>query len=424
MEWLTKAGNRAAAFLQSLSPTARVMVGISLLAIGGGLLYLSSAAFQERSEYLLGGRSFSDREIDRIQTAFARAGLNGWQVEQKRIRLPRSERHLYLAALEENGAMPESFGSAWEQLFDSPGFLEPGNIRQLRERHAREKELSLVVSRMAGVELATVKYDEVETGGFPVVKRKTAMVAASARGGKPLGDDLVESIRNAVSGAIAGLESRDVTVTDLGSGRTYRGDEQPDETQRAGRAYIAAKKVFEDGWRQRLAEMLSVYPGIVIAVNADLNHESRLPRSGPRSGRPPAGTPGRTKRRRRSPGRPCRLAPHIPPVAGNDVPARCPERLVPGTSRHGIRGRPPQLLPASLAATESADRSGAGRWSDFRNAPRGRSRRSRHNRTPGPRRAAGHRDDTARRRATWLRRGAAIPSELRRRLAAGRGFDL
>ena len=270
MELLTKAWTRGAALVQSLSPTARVVAGLSLAAVVVGLVYLNTGPPGGDHEYLLGGRALSDQEIDRVQVAFSQAGLSDWQIESNRVRIPRVDRHAYIAALADKQAMPETFGSAWERMLDSNSLFESSSVRQLRQRHAMERELSLVVSRMAGIEEATVTYDEVELGGFPVRKRTTAMVAARGGGQRNLDVEQVRSVRDLIAGAIAGLESNDVTVTDLGKGRTYRGGAAPSDAE-LGETYIAIKKTLEDSWRDRIAEMLSVYPGIVVAVNAELN---------------------------------------------------------------------------------------------------------------------------------------------------------
>src|SRR5207244_1281493 len=83
----------------------------------------------------------------------------------------------------------------------------------------------LIIGRMSGIESATVQFDEEIKRGLSQQKQKTAMVAVQTRGGQ-LDDDQVKAIRNVVASAYAGLDRRNITITDL-NGATYGGASGP-----------------------------------------------------------------------------------------------------------------------------------------------------------------------------------------------------
>jgi flagellar M-ring protein FliF len=269
MNLLGKFGDQLSTIVRGMTPMARVVGAAALVLVVVGVLAASWLPTLDSHVALMDGRLFTRQELATLELAFAKAGLNDWQIQGQQVRVPRAERFAYLTALSDHDGMPESFGSAWDRMLAANQWFEPSKLRELREKHAVEKELALVVSRMAGIEVATVRYDEVEQGGFPIRRLKTAMVAANASDSRGLNEDQVRSIRDLVAGSLAGLDAANVTVTDLGSGRTYPGGRKLDS---AGpqQEYTAAKRMFENGWRERISDMLAMYPGVVVAVNVEL----------------------------------------------------------------------------------------------------------------------------------------------------------
>ena len=70
--------------------------------------------------------------------------------------------------------------------------------------HPKQKQLSLIIGRMSGIESATVLYDEEVKVGLSRQKQKTASVAVQTRAGQ-LDNDQVKAIRNVVASAYAGM---------------------------------------------------------------------------------------------------------------------------------------------------------------------------------------------------------------------------
>ena len=68
------------------------------------LLYRSAS--DSSHEMLFGGRSLVDHELDAIELAFSRAGLDAWQRSGRQIQIPKEKRSEYLAALSDTSAAP------------------------------------------------------------------------------------------------------------------------------------------------------------------------------------------------------------------------------------------------------------------------------------------------------------------------------
>src|SRR5262249_2658187 len=143
---------------------------------------------------------------------------------------------------------------------------------EMRRWNAKQKELSLIIKRMRGIEDATIQYDEEMKRGLTPHKQKTAMVAVKTVGGQ-LEPEQVRAIRNVVASAYAGLDRNQITITDMTSGFTYGGAIGPDGLPEDESLYAMNKSRYEREWQQKIAKHLSFIPGVVVSVNAELKPE-------------------------------------------------------------------------------------------------------------------------------------------------------
>ena len=123
----------------------------------------------------------------------------------------------------------------------------------MRRWNAKQKELALIISRMKGIESATVQYDEEIKRGLTQQKQKTAMVAVQTAGGT-LEEDQVKAIRNVVASAYAGLDRHNITITDMTSGLSYGGAVGPDGVPEDESLYATHKQRYERDWQRKIAE--------------------------------------------------------------------------------------------------------------------------------------------------------------------------
>lgn len=271
MNFLNQSYTQIVELFRSMTPAARITSGLLLVAVVVGLAYLFQLQTSSSDSYLFGGREFSQNDLAAMEAAFAKAGLNKSEIVGNRMRVPRGLRDKYLASLADNDAMPKNFIDSQERAVKSDNPFSSGNQFKAKMQISKQQEISLIISKMNGIRAATVQFDEVDKG-FPRRKERSALVAVQPEGSQPLDDDRVRAIRTLVVGAIAGLEPANVAVTDLGSGRTHPGV-GPDGQSAEENIYHKHKKIFEGDMKAKISDVLSMYPGVVVGVNVELNTE-------------------------------------------------------------------------------------------------------------------------------------------------------
>lgn len=272
MDFVNKAFAQTAELLRSMSPGTRIAAGLLLAVIVISLVYLFQWQATGGDEYLLDGRPFSSSEMTAIEAAFAKAGLGGSTIVGNRIRIPRGQKAVYLAALADNNALPADFYKYLDEATagDSP-FASTKSI-ELKRWNAKQKELALLLSRMRGIESATVQYDEEVRPGLARTKQKTAMVAVQTVSGS-LDEDQLKAIRNVVASAYAGLDRQNITVTDMTSGLSYGGAIGAGGLPEDESLYASNKLRHERLWQSKIAEQLKMIPGVIVGVNVELSPE-------------------------------------------------------------------------------------------------------------------------------------------------------
>jgi flagellar M-ring protein FliF len=273
MDFINQAYSQLVELIRSMSAGTRLATVLLLALVAISLTYLVQYQAAGGDELLLAGRAFTPSELAAIETAFAKAGLGKSQIIGSQIRIPRGKKELYLAALADGSALPADFYKYLDDAIkaDNP-FSNPKSL-DVRMRNAKQKELSLIIGRMSGIESATVQYDEEVKRGLSQSKQKTAMVAVQTRAGQ-LDDEQVKAIRNVVASAYAGLDRRSITITDL-SGATYGGAIGADGNPEEGSLYSEHKLRYEREFQRKIQQQLSYIPGVIVGVNAELNPEMR-----------------------------------------------------------------------------------------------------------------------------------------------------
>lgn len=276
MNFLTKATSQVVELFRTMTPGARITAGLLLVAIVVSLAYLFQHQVRGGEEYLLGGHVFDQTEINRMTAAFATAGLTDWDDSGNRIRVPRSQKFNYLAALAANNALPKDFDSYFSDMLNQDNWFESNEQRRLRVQFLKEQQAAKMIAAMKGIEKAIVKFAEPNARGFEKKEPARATVAVQSAGTRLLDRQQIEVIRNSLEGF--GVSSENVVVTDLG-GATYpgrRGDGMPEAEDHL---YTDAKSMYEQLWQEKIQEMVSHYGAVKVGVNvvldSTLNHTTQ-----------------------------------------------------------------------------------------------------------------------------------------------------
>ena len=271
MDFINQAYGQLVELIRSMSAGTRIATGLLLALVAISVFYLFQYQVNRGDEFLLGGRPFTPSELTAIEAAFATAGLNQSELVGSQIRIPRGQKNVYLAAMADANALPADFATYLDQAIAAHSPFENSKSLEMRHDNAKLKALSLIIGRMQGIESATVHYDEETKRGLLQQKEKTAMVAVQTRSGQ-LGEDQVKAIRNVVASAYAGLDRRNITVTDL-NGMTFGGAIGPDGLPEDESAYATHKLRYEREFQRKIQQQLAYIPRVIVGVNAELNPE-------------------------------------------------------------------------------------------------------------------------------------------------------
>ena len=102
--------------------------------------------------YLMGGEMFAAGELREMEAAFGKANLAAYQVDSGRIKVPRGQQSVYMAALADAGAMPAEFGDFMKKAAANTSFIPPNRLQQEAiAKSARNHDLQLIVNKMRGI---------------------------------------------------------------------------------------------------------------------------------------------------------------------------------------------------------------------------------------------------------------------------------
>jgi flagellar M-ring protein FliF len=270
MDFLNKSFAQVKDLFLSMTPGARITAGLLLAVVVISLSYLYSHQVSGTDVYLMGAESFAPRDLPAMEAAFAKAGLGSYELEGTKIRIPRGQQALYMAALADANALPPQFGKFLDDALQSQSPFEGRQQREERLKIAKQKELSLIIRSMDGIENAAVLYDTQVEGGFRNTTVKTASVSVKPLGSQELDQEQVRKIRHVVASAFA-MKPDGVTVADL-NGRVYASSSDSEVSADIfDDPYIARKRAHEKDWQIKILGALSYVPGVNVTTNVELD---------------------------------------------------------------------------------------------------------------------------------------------------------
>lgn len=217
--------------------------------------------------YLFASRQFGDVDLNRMQLAFGKAGLNEFEIDQKRISVPKSKRDQYLKALGENNAIPDLF-----EIDESPNlafsqlYSREERLRQQQEQ--KKLRIRRMISHLDFVEQVWVEYDEIKTSGLNPTTNRTVALAVRARENQFLNKLQVKAISDIVRGVVAGLSDKDMVISDLNADVTFKSENFSTENQING---FAEQKFRNNELEQLIRKSLISFPELEIQIIASGN---------------------------------------------------------------------------------------------------------------------------------------------------------
>lgn len=271
MDLLNRAYSQLYDLYRSMTPGSRlatVLFAVVVL-LGGGYLLTHQAAVPEVD--LLNGAPVTAGQLTAIETAFAKANLQGHKVRAGSVYVPSDQKATYMAALDDAKALPAELGFALRDAIDAGSMFDSGSQRDQRMIVAKQRELARAICLMQGIEQAGVIVDiDSSPRGFKD-KILTAVATVKPEGQAKLSKSQVLTIRMMVARAFAGLKPENVAIADL-NGRTWDGNSdeglRPDDN-----FYYSLKQTYEQDLKTKILNALRFIPNVTVAVTVELTSE-------------------------------------------------------------------------------------------------------------------------------------------------------
>ncbi|HUG67094.1 MAG TPA: hypothetical protein VMM76_05055 [Pirellulaceae bacterium] len=270
MDFLNKAYGQVADLFKSMTPAARLTTGLLVLAICISLLFLFRQQTESADELLFGGRTLTNEEIANMSAALAQDGLNGWDATGNMLRVPRGQRHTYIAALVKYNALPQDSGSAWDKMFSNHSPFENRKMGELRTLNLLQNDLEFTIREFTGIEAAKVNISEITNdAAFPARLKRRASVTVKAAGTQSLDANQIRMIRDLVAFG-GGIDRSEVVIADVNGRRSY--DPPPKDGELSGiqNAYADTQLRYEQEFTHKIVEQLSMIPDAKVTVYVEL----------------------------------------------------------------------------------------------------------------------------------------------------------
>ncbi len=207
------------------------------------------------------------------QTDSNEQNLAGMGIEVKREGgklLVRSEdKNRAIVALGEAGKLPNDKAILFENILQKQSWT---NSRQQNEQlynSALQNELAARISDFRAIKSAAVFLDIPEVAGFGAQMRKpSASVTVTTDSGAPMDQATVDAVARFVSGSRAGLTIDRISVIDAASGRQRKATSDEDALPTT---YLEHASKIEAQTREKVEELLSYIPGVMVAVTAHVD---------------------------------------------------------------------------------------------------------------------------------------------------------
>lgn len=253
MNFLNDFSKQMRDMFMSLTPAARLVAGILVVAIAVSTAFLFQGTSSAPSDYLFNGQSFKESEIQAMEVAFSKASLRNYEVVGSRIKVPSSEKDQYIKSLDDNNALPRTLNNGRERV-DTSNPFRSARESELIYKERKQKDVADAISRMSGIIDATVEYSESKQG-FGRQLMQSAVVLVTPQSGHPLQPEQMREIARVVSGAFSGLQAENVRVTDLSTGLGFTPDENAIGGDEA--PYMKQRRLFETNYKQRIRNTLN-----------------------------------------------------------------------------------------------------------------------------------------------------------------------
>ncbi len=266
MNWLRNTLNQIQANLSGLNTSTKMVMAMLVIFLAATLGLVA----------LYAGRADLAPLIDQAVAAGDRAAITSYldmrsipyEVRGDRIFVPVDRRIDVLAALQTNQMLPEDTSNGFTNLVNQQKWWQSSEQGRMHFDIALQNELSAIVSKMRGVDSASVIISRPISRRFgDNYKRPSASVNVMPANER-LNQKTAGAIAGLVAGAVAEMEDTDVTVIDARAGRQFR--PRDDEDFVPG-DLIELVQTQERVYRDKISDALGYIPRVIVAVTVEVD---------------------------------------------------------------------------------------------------------------------------------------------------------
>ncbi|MCC5828254.1 MAG: hypothetical protein JJU36_02290 [Phycisphaeraceae bacterium] len=257
-----------------LDGKSRVLIGsfvVILLLVGFLLIQYAASPDMESISSFIGDQR--PQAASRLKDAGIPVRVQGDQ-----IMVPSDRRLEALALLANDQLLAADTASAFDDYVRSQNLWRSNPQDERSFLLAKQSFLSQTVRSMKGVRTASVVIDRPRNEGFSRTHQlPTASAIVTLDSGARMDREFVSAVANLIAGAVAGMRAVDVQVIDAGNNisRTVESEDDLLSTHALG---VAA--ALEARYQEKLSQTLRYIPGVIIAVNVQVDSEIRRQEEG------------------------------------------------------------------------------------------------------------------------------------------------
>ena len=210
------------------SRRAMVLLVVVMLAIF--FLQLMNQPVEKDMCNLIDDYSLKTNERNRMVFAFGAAGLNGYEIQDNQILVPKHERAKYLKALSDKKILPGDLADATRESQQFNPFM-PRTQQQMIADSQKKQRIREMIMRLPFVAEAWLEMDHAREKQAFQKSTQTAVVMIQPTGGYSLDRQQVSTIKDMIAGAVAKIQAEDIVVTDMSVGVAYQNLQDSQQSQ-------------------------------------------------------------------------------------------------------------------------------------------------------------------------------------------------
>ncbi len=203
-------------------------------------------------------------DLHRMQIALGKSGLCEFEIQDNKIMVPQANHAAYLQAIADQKAIPPELRSG-DHVSSVPNPFLSRSQQQLLERETKKRQIQEMVVRLPFVEQAWFEMDAVEKRPAFGKSTKSAVISIRPTEASIFLEQHVDTVRQMIAGAIAGIDASEIVVIDLSTGFAHRHAENSEPLDRRVEAQRVAF-VRQQYLENRIHQSLSHYPELRITV--------------------------------------------------------------------------------------------------------------------------------------------------------------